>query len=79
MLFKECYLKNNIEMASFKVYEVNEVKDSLSLDDFNNEMSSKCIGKTDLLNGVFYNSINISTMTVCFNLNQPIDLKLTKK
>ena len=34
------------------------------------------IGKTEL--GVHYTSISISTMTICFNFNQFIDLKLLK-
>jgi hypothetical protein len=51
----------------------------VSLGEFNNELKIKCIGKTDLLNGVFYNDINISTMTVCFNINQQLDLKHLKE
>jgi TATA-box binding protein (TBP) (component of TFIID and TFIIIB) len=36
-------------------------------------------GKLDTLNGVNYTSISISTMTVCFNFNQFIDLNLLKE
>jgi TATA-box binding protein (TBP) (component of TFIID and TFIIIB) len=36
-------------------------------------------GKLDTLNGVNYTSISISTMTVCFNFNQFINLNLLKE
>ena len=39
----------------------------------------KCNGKLDILNGVNYTSVSISTMTVCFNFNQFVDLKLLKE
>lgn len=35
-----------------------------------------CIGKVDETKGVSYTSLNISTMTICFNFNQEVDLKL---
>jgi TATA-box binding protein (TBP) (component of TFIID and TFIIIB) len=38
-----------------------------------------CAGKIDVLNGVKYTSISISTMTVCFNFNQEINLPLLKE
>ena len=38
-----------------------------------------CSGKIDVLNGVKYTSISISTMTVCFNFNQEINLPLLKE
>ena len=43
------------------------------------EEKNECNGKIDILNGVNYTSISISTMTICFNFNQFIDLKLLKE
>jgi len=43
---------------------------------FDNLLSSNCRGETK--NGTVYTSINISTMTVCFNFNQFINLPLLK-
>ena len=36
-------------------------------------------GKLDILNNVNYTSISISTMTICFNFNQFVDLNLLKE
>ena len=38
--------------------------------------SLKGLGKTDSLNGVVYSDLSISTMTVCFNFNQYVNLKI---
>ena len=43
------------------------------------ESENSLEGKLDTLNGVNYTSISISTMTVCFNFNQFIDLNLLKE
>ena len=43
---------------------------------FDDTLSKKCKGKTE--NEVVYTDINISTMTICFNFNQHIDLKKLK-
>jgi hypothetical protein len=40
---------------------------------------SKCCGQQDSDNGVVYTDINISTMTICFNFNQMINLKVLKE
>ena len=40
-------------------------------------LRNECVGNTDSL--VTYNSLNISTMTICFNFNQQINLKLLKE
>jgi len=41
------------------------------------KLLESCKGKSE--EGVVYTDINISTMTVCFNFNQPIDLNLLKE
>ena len=46
---------------------------------FDTLLKTNCVGKTDIVNDVKYTDINISTMTVCFNFNQPINLKLLKE
>ena len=43
---------------------------------FNNILES-CNGKTE--DGIMYTSLSISTMTVCFNFNQEINLPLLKE
>jgi TATA-box binding protein (TBP) (component of TFIID and TFIIIB) len=43
---------------------------------FNDVLSQSCSGKNE--HGVVYSSLNISTMTVCFNFNQFINLRLLK-
>jgi len=45
--------------------------------DFDNLLKNECTGKSE--NGVIYTDISISTITVCFNFNQYIDLKLLKE
>lgn len=49
-----------------------------SLVHFENILKSSCQGKL-IEDTVDYTSLNISTMTVCFNFNQFIDLKLLKQ
>jgi len=44
------------------------------LSNFDNTIKSECVGKIDEVSGVKYSSINISTMTVCFNFDQVLDL-----
>lgn len=44
--------------------------------EFNTILSENCHGKNE--NGVIYTPISISTMTVCFNFNQFVDLHLLK-
>jgi TATA-box binding protein (TBP) (component of TFIID and TFIIIB) len=44
---------------------------------FDNLLKNECTGKSE--NGVVYTDISISTITVCFNFNQYIDLKLLKE
>jgi len=44
---------------------------------FDKILSTTCLGNT--LNGTSYTDLNISTMTVCFNFNQIVDLKLLKE
>jgi TATA-box binding protein (TBP) (component of TFIID and TFIIIB) len=46
---------------------------------FDKTLVDNCTGKEDLVNGVKYSDISISTMTICFNFNQSIDLPLLKK
>jgi TATA-box binding protein (TBP) (component of TFIID and TFIIIB) len=46
-------------------------------DKFDTLLTEKCKGKTE--NDVVYTDINISTMTICFNFNQHIDLKKLKE
>ena len=46
--------------------------------EFDNLLKTNCIGKCDSINNVNYSSISISTMTTCFNFNQPINLILLK-
>jgi TATA-box binding protein (TBP) (component of TFIID and TFIIIB) len=48
-----------------------------SINYFDKLLTVNCSGKRE--NGVDYTSLSISTMTVCFNFNQPIDLKLLKE
>ena len=48
--------------------------DNLSFDDI---LKTNCYGDTQ--NGVIYTPINISTMTICFNFNQFIDLAILKE
>lgn len=43
---------------------------------FNHLLSTQCLGKTDLLNEVKYTSLSVSTMTICFNFNQDLNLEL---
>ena len=43
---------------------------------FNDTLVSKCSGKNE--NGIVYTSLSISTMTICFNFNQFIDLQHLK-
>jgi TATA-box binding protein (TBP) (component of TFIID and TFIIIB) len=47
--------------------------------DFDKTLVENCMGKTDIHNGVKYSDISISTMTICFNFNQSINLKLLKE
>jgi hypothetical protein len=44
--------------------------------EFNDILKSRCYGASE--NGVVYTSINVSTMTICFEFNQFIDLQLLK-
>lgn len=44
---------------------------------FDNIIKQDCGGDTK--NGAIYTSLNISTMTICFNLNQSLDLKILKE
>jgi TATA-box binding protein (TBP) (component of TFIID and TFIIIB) len=44
---------------------------------FDNILKESCLGKT--CKDTSFTDLSISTMTVCFNLNQPIDLKLLKE
>jgi TATA-box binding protein (TBP) (component of TFIID and TFIIIB) len=46
---------------------------------FDKTLVDNCTGKEDIVNGVKYSDISISTMTICFNFNQSIDLPLLKK
>jgi TATA-box binding protein (TBP) (component of TFIID and TFIIIB) len=46
---------------------------------FDKTLVDNCSGKEDLVNGVKYSDISISTMTICFNFNQSIDLPLLKE
>jgi len=46
---------------------------------FDTLLKKNCIGKIDYINNIKYTDINISTMTVCFNFNQKINLKLLKE
>ena len=46
--------------------------------EFDNLLKNNCTGKCDSVNNVNYSSISISTMTTCFNFNQPINLVLLK-
>ena len=47
-----------------------------SFKSFDNVLSSRCSG--GVINNVKFSNINISTMTVCFNFNQPLNLQLLK-
>ena len=52
-------------------------KCNISWNYFDQILNTSCLGKIDeTLN---YTSLNISTMTLCFNFNQQIDLKLLKE
>jgi TATA-box binding protein (TBP) (component of TFIID and TFIIIB) len=42
-------------------------------------LTNNCSGKEDINNNVKYSDINISTMTICFNFNQNINLDLLKQ
>ena len=44
---------------------------------FDKTFNTSCLGKTE--SDVVYTSLNISTMTLCFNFNQQINLKLLKE
>ena len=44
---------------------------------FDKCLTDNCLGKTE--NGVAFSSLNISTMTICFNFNQFINLNLLKE
>ena len=44
---------------------------------FDKILSTTCLGNT--IDGTSYTDLNISTMTVCFNFNQIVDLKLLKE
>jgi len=44
---------------------------------FNDILLKDCCGKSE--NGVVYTSINVSTMTICFNFNQFVNLRLLKE
>ena len=46
---------------------------------FDSILKNNCSGKIDAVSGIKFTDINISTMTTCFNFNQPIDLKLLKE
>jgi len=46
---------------------------------FDKTIENSCTGKSDLVNKVKYTTLNISTMTVCFNFNKFIDLNLLKE
>ena len=46
---------------------------------FDKILSDNCIGKEDSVNNVKYTDISISTMTICFNFNQTINLILLKE
>jgi TATA-box binding protein (TBP) (component of TFIID and TFIIIB) len=48
------------------------------LSKFDNIIKTECLGEIDKNSGVKYSSINISTMTVCFNFNQVLDLNNLK-
>jgi len=48
----------------------------IKLDTFNILLKNNCSGNT--VNGVVYTRISISTMTICFNFNQFINLQLLK-
>ena len=50
-----------------------------SWENFDKIIENNCTGKSDLVHKVKYTSLNISTMTVCFNFNKFIDLKLLKE
>ena len=42
---------------------------------FDKSLTDNCLGKTE--SGVTFSSLNISTMTICFNFNQFINLNFT--
>ena len=44
---------------------------------FDKTFNTSCLGKTE--SDVVYTSLNISTMTLCFNFNQQINLKLLNR
>ena len=44
---------------------------------FDKCLTDNCLGKSE--NGVAFSSLNISTMTICFNFNQFINLNLLKE
>jgi TATA-box binding protein (TBP) (component of TFIID and TFIIIB) len=46
---------------------------------FDKILSDNCTGKEDINNNVIYSDISISTMTICFNFNQIINLALLKE
>jgi hypothetical protein len=50
-----------------------------SWENFDNTIQNNCIGKSDLIHKVNYTTLSISTMTVCFNFNKFIDLKILKE
>jgi len=52
-------------------------KCDISWNYFDSILNKECLGKTG--NDVVYTSLNISTMTLCFNFNQQINLKLLKE
>ena len=47
--------------------------------DFDKTLIDNCTGKEDIVKNVKYTDINISTMTICFNFNQHINLNLLKE
>jgi len=46
---------------------------------FDKNLTDNCTGKEDHVNNVIYSDISISTMTICFNFNQMINLTLLKE
>lgn len=46
---------------------------------FDSVINNNCKGKVDVVNNVNYTTISISTMTVCFNFNQSINLDQLKE
>ena len=52
-------------------------KCDVSWNHFDQILNTSCLGKMD--NILNYTNLNISTMTICFNFNQPINLKLLKE